>query len=145
MLSDERWADPRNQLEKDSEVRRVSTEGRGASCGKHFVLSEFQCKDGTDILLLHPSLVRHLNVLREYFGVSCRINSGFRTHAHNRNEGGSTDSRHLYGMAADIVLDGVSPDRVADYAEEVDFGGVGKYHDFTHVDVWLEERRWDNR
>lgn len=145
MEDSDRFGKPNGQLESESRVRRVSTEGRGAECGKNFVLSEFQCNDGTDILLLHPALVRYLNVLREHFGVPCRVNSGFRTHAYNSQIGGADDSRHLYGMAADIVFDGVGPQVVADFAEDYGFGGVGRYHDFTHVDVWLEGRRWDNR
>jgi uncharacterized protein YcbK (DUF882 family) len=32
---------------------------------------------------------------------------------------------------------------VADWANEEGFGGVGRYPDFTHVDVHGSERRWD--
>ena len=64
-----------------------------------------------------------------------KINSGFRTCEENHKVGGSEFSQHKLGNAADIVVRGVSPDRVAAYAKEVGFSSVGTYKNFTHVDV----------
>lgn len=136
---------PCRHAESDAEVRCVSQEGADTPVGEHFVLKEFQCHDGTDILKLHPALIYHLNKLRKHFGSACRVNSGFRTHAYNKQIGGADNSRHLYGMAADVDVRGTSPDEVADWAEEYGFGGVGRYYRFTHVDVWSKGRRWDRR
>jgi uncharacterized protein YcbK (DUF882 family) len=51
---------------------------------------------------------------------------------------------HLYGMAADIKLSGVSPKKVAEYAEKLlpGRGGIGIYDTFTHIDVRATKARW---
>lgn len=111
----------------------------------HFRLGEFACKSGSRLLLVHPVLVHLLEQIRTHFGLPIEINSAFRTHEHNRKIKGEPMSRHLYGMAADIVIAGVKSDDVATYAELIGAGGVGRYNTFTHVDVWKEGRRWDYR
>lgn len=109
-------------------------------------MSEFACSDGTDVTLIHPVLVHGLEAIRAYFGRPVHVKSGFRTGAYNQKIGGADDSRHLYGLAGDITIPDVLPDEVADYADhELGFGGVGRYDSFTHVDVWQQHRRWDNR
>jgi len=39
----------------------------------------------------------------------------------------------------------VPANTVADFAETLGVGGIGRYDTFTHVDVWGWNRRWDNR
>lgn len=112
---------------------------------EHFALREFQCSDGTPILALHPALLRGLSRLRSEFGVAVRVTSGFRTAAYNERIGGADESRHLYGLAADVAVQGVPPSDVAQWAERQEFGGVGRYDRFTHLDVWGKRRRWDRR
>ncbi|MBO5366677.1 MAG: peptidase M15, partial [Peptococcaceae bacterium] len=48
------------------------------------------------------------------------------------------------GIAADIVVKGVSPSKVAAYADLLmpDKGGIGEYRTFVHVDVRHEKSRW---
>ena len=108
----------------------------------NFTLHEMQSKDGSLALLVHPALIDGLQRLRQHFRRPVRISSGYRTHAHNESIGGAGQSRHLWGMAADIVVDGVEPRVVADAAERMGFGGVGRYATFTHVDVQGKNRRW---
>ncbi len=108
----------------------------------NFRLREFACNDDSSAVLVHPRLCGLVQRVRDRFGASIRINSGYRTGAHNKIIGGSRNSRHLYGMAADIVVTGVPPSEVADYADEIGVGGVGRYEDFTHVDVYGQNRRW---
>lgn len=67
-------------------------------------------------------------------GKAIIINSGYRSPAHNKRVGGATNSQHLYGRAADIVVRGVSPSRVYAEADKL-FNGVGRYNTFTHVDT----------
>lgn len=109
---------------------------------EHFRIGEFKCPDGTPVVLLHPALLHHLDRLRNRFGV-VRVTSGFRTGQYNEKIGGVEDSRHLYGLAADVTVQSVSPLRVAEWAREEGFGGVGLYHRFVHLDVWGQDRRWD--
>ncbi len=67
--------------------------------------------------------------------------SGFRTKRTNnmlraRGSGASSNSYHLRRRAADIRVDGVESGQIADYAEWLQVGGVGRYSGsgFTHVD-----------
>lgn len=46
---------------------------------------------------------RRVNILLGLFGQSRPLSSGFRDLDTNRNEGGADYSRHMYGMAADLV------------------------------------------
>lgn len=132
---------PNNRTEQSSTIYRLS---ENPYIAKHFSLREFQCSDGTPILLLDHVLVDWLDYLRDEFG-PVRVNSGYRTHCYNEKIGGASDSRHLYGLAADVVAVKEKPETVANWAEEHNFGGIGRYHRFTHLDVWSENRRWDNR
>lgn len=128
----------------DSVVYRLSTDP-GARLSEHFAVSEMACRDGTDILLVHPALVELLEDIRTHFGAPCIINSGWRSHAYNLHMGGAKNSRHLFGMAADIDVVGVTPVEVWLYAQGLQVGGLGRYHTFTHVDVQGQNRRWDMR
>lgn len=135
---------PHSQDPDHSRVYRVSTQG-DTGVALHFRAKEFACTDGTDVLLIHPALPPLLEDIRSHFLSPVHITSGFRTHAHNDAVGGAENSRHLWGMAADITVDDVPPDTVADFAEALGVGGLGRYDTFTHVDVWGQNRRWDNR
>jgi hypothetical protein len=57
-------------------------------------------------------------------------------------------SRHMLGTEADIKIDGLTPDEVADLAEEFGFRNVGRYDTFTHVGSGGQPgktARWDLR
>jgi uncharacterized protein YcbK (DUF882 family) len=58
---------------------------------------------------------------------------------------GAKNSQHLKGTAADIVVKGITPERVAKYAETLlpKSGGIGRYKTFTHVDVRSVKSRWN--
>lgn len=134
-----------HQYPEEAETFSLSAHGRDWPLSDNFTLGEFACKDGSDFVLVHPSLVALLQNVRDHFGRAIHINSAYRTPNHNRNVGGSPKSKHMLGMAADIKIRGVSPDAVARYLEECDPGGVGRYDTFTHVDVYGALRRWDYR
>lgn len=135
-----------NQSERGADWYSVDMLGRLFNLSEHFRLWEFQSHDGADIVLVHSVLVEGLEAIKATFGGAIvKINSGYRTKAHNANVGGVPSSRHLWGLAADIVVVGSTPDAVATEADNMEFGGVGRYNSFTHVDVWGENRRWDFR
>ncbi len=108
----------------------------------HFRLVEFACRDGSDLVLIHPALVDMLERLRITFDRPVHLNSGFRTITHNMRIGGKRCSWHLYGMAADITVRGLLPEQVAAEAQKLDPGGLGLYPSFVHIDVAGEGRRW---
>lgn len=109
---------------------------------KHFKAKEFQCKDGTEYLLVCRELITILEMIREHFNAPVKINSGYRTPKWNSQVNGAPNSMHCKGMAADIVVKGHSSQEVAKYANEImDNGGVMKYTNFVHVDVREEKYR----
>ena len=120
-------------LKKDGDVK-LST---------NFKVKEFACHDGSDPIFIDSELVTVLQKIRTHFGKPVTITSAYRTPPHNSREGGTTYSQHLYGKAADIKITGVTPKKVADYAETLlDKGGIGIYNTFTHIDVRSVKSRW---
>lgn len=114
---------------------------------KNFHVWEFQCKDRSDPIFVDDELVTLLQKIRDHFGKAVHINSAFRTATHNSSQkNASKYSQHLYGKAADIRIEGVSVDKLADYAETLlsDRGGIGRYYtdNFVHVDVREVKSRW---
>lgn len=110
----------------------------------NFTLKEMQSHDNDDKVLVDPELVTYLQKIRDHFGKSVKINSGYRTPSHNAKVGGTKNSYHTKGMAADIVISGVSPKRVAQYAEAIGLNGIGWYENkrFTHIDTRANKVFW---
>jgi uncharacterized protein YcbK (DUF882 family) len=79
------------------------------------------------------------------------VNSAYRSPKHNDLVGGSKNSQHLLGNAADIAIKGVPSGEVADAIEfliEMGLmkeGGLGRYNTFTHYDIRGTKARWDFR
>ena len=113
----------------------------------HFSSSEFACRCGCGFRSVSPDLISRLELLRSHFGRPVKINSGCRCENHNRNIGGSSSSQHILGTAADIVVQHVHADQVADWLENEyhDSCGIGRYKGRTHFDVRDNNARWDNR
>ena len=119
-----------------------ATDG-GKKLSTNFTVKEFACKDGSDAVLVAPRLVMVLQSIRSHFGVPVVIHSAYRTPQYNAKVGGVAHSQHCYGTAADISVKGQPPAAVAAYARQLmpDWGGVGIYSTFTHIDV--RETRFD--
>ena len=119
---------------------------------KNFNLSEFDCKDGTEMpseLLANVlELAENLQVLRDFVGVPIKINSSYRSLSHNANIGGSKISQHLFAKAADIVIESKSPEQVANIIKalisegKMKQGGISAYNTFTHYDIRGHKARW---
>ncbi len=118
----------------------------GAQLTAHFKVREFACKDGSDTIFISTDLARVLQQIRAHFGKPVTINSGYRTEAYNKKVGGSAYSKHKYGLAADVVVQGVAAAEVAKYAETLlkGTGGIGLYKSFVHIDVRAVKYRWDS-
>lgn len=112
----------------------------------NFAVKEFACKDGSDSIVIEFELVEILQKIRDHFGKAVTINSAYRNATYNKKVGGASNSQHVFGRAADIVVSGVSPEKVAQYAEYLmpKKGGIGLYPTFTHVDVRASRARWKN-
>jgi uncharacterized protein YcbK (DUF882 family) len=136
-------------MQNEARIYSKSLEGN-KNLTSSFKVKEFACNDGSDVILIHPDLPSVLQNIRNQFGKPIIINSGYRTPEYNKKVGGATRSQHCYGTAADIVVDGVSPTRVAGAAEKAlketgHKGGIGLYKSFVHIDVRTTRYRWDQR
>ena len=132
----------------DSTVKTYSVKKDGSTyLSENFKVKEFACNDGSDTVLISDELVDLLQKIRDHFRVAVTINSGYRTSTYNKKVGGVSNSQHVKGTAADIVVKGVDPLTVGQYVEYImpDHGGIGVYQTFTHVDVRTSRSRWDNR
>lgn len=111
----------------------------------NFTVKEFACQNGEDTVLVAPRLVMVLQSVRSHFNKAVTISSAYRTPEYNKKVGGAAQSQHCYGTAADIQIKGVSPVVVASYARSLmpDWGGVGIYANFTHIDVREERADWN--
>lgn len=128
-----------------TEINAYSKAKEGAKqVSTHFRVWEFACKDGADAVLIAPRLAMVLETIRTHFGKPVVINSGYRTPQYNQKVGGAASSQHCYGTAADIAIKGVDPKTVAAFARSLmpDWGGVGTYKTFTHVDVREQRADW---
>jgi uncharacterized protein YcbK (DUF882 family) len=108
----------------------------------NFSVYEFACRCGCGFEEVSGELIDALEELRSYFDQPVTITSGCRCVDHNRVCGGSDGSKHLDGIAADIIVKDVPPNIVADVAEEMQLGGVGRYSGWTHIDVRDDYVRW---
>jgi uncharacterized protein YcbK (DUF882 family) len=128
---------------------------------------EFACKCGCGFDIVDHQLAEILQSTADHFLSEFQtkgaikawitVNSGCRCPSHNLKEGGSKNSRHMLGNAADfkvkIVFAGgvkkqVDPTKVADYLDKKfpNQYGVGWYNGRTHFDSSSTgRRRWDCR
>ena len=119
------------------------------SLSKDFKACEFSCHGNgcCSTVMIDEKLVTYLQKIRDHFGKSITITSGYRCATHNRNVGGATGSRHSKGQAADIVVSGVKPAEVAKYAESIGILGIGLYETnkdghFVHIDTRDYKSYW---
>lgn len=120
---------------------------------ENFNREEFECTDGsempTDVQLNIAELAVQLEIIRSHFNAPIHINSAYRSLEYNRSIGSNDTSQHVLGRAADIVVEGYTPDEVADAIEFlistglIKEGGVGRYNTFTHYDIRGTRARWN--
>lgn len=103
----------------------------------HFDSAEFTCKCGCGRAAVSPRLVAALEAVRTKLGNRpIRINSGVRCEAHNLVVGGSPNSQHLAGNAADVQIAGLTGDDVYLVARDVPaLHGFGVAGLWVHLDV----------
>lgn len=112
---------------------------------KNFYREEFACKCGEcDHSTVDAELLTVLQRLRDWFRKPITINSAHRCRKHNTAVGGSNNSKHLLGIAADIVVEDISPEEVYKHLDGryLQMYGIGKYSSFVHIDVRQKKARW---
>lgn len=136
-----------DRFAKNTEVKKnmgyiTANKKSNQKLSEHFSSDEFDCH-GTGCCtttIINEKLVEYLEKIRAHFGKPITITSGYRCVVHNRNVGGATGSRHGKGDAADIVIQGIAPRTVAQYAESIGILGIGLYETssdghFVHIDA----------
>jgi uncharacterized protein YcbK (DUF882 family) len=127
--------------------------GMNNKLSKNFSITEFVSKDGEetppDVLENLRKVAQNLEVIRAHFGNKpIKINSGYRSSAHNASVGGKSKSLHLTGKAVDFVITGYNPKQIAAElekliaAKKISQGGIGIYPNFTHYDIRGTKARW---
>lgn len=110
----------------------------------YFNRREFACKCGCGFATVDARLLNILEYIRTYFNEPVRVHSASRCASHNANEGGSPNSKHLQGIAADISMRNTTPTELASFARDMmnNWGGIGEYKTFVHIDVRPDMARW---
>lgn len=87
-----------------------------------------------------------LERIGEHYQKPIRPHSGLRCKRWNADPqvGGAPTSKHLYGMAMDFHIDGVSPKELYDYCDSLlgNSGGLGLYSWGVHIDCRSVRGRW---
>lgn len=111
---------------------------------ENFRAREFDCQ-GVGCCTTTPideKLVQYLQKIRDHFGKPVYL-TAYRCKAHNaRTPNAATNSRHIYGQAADFHIDGVAPAEIAKYAESIGVKGIGLYDTFVHIDTRESKSFW---
>ena len=119
-----------------------------------------KCSGAHTSLNINPLFLHRLNLLRDMWGGPINVSDAYRCKEHNAEVGGSPNSQHLYGNAADIYV-GEPYDFSKEAHEEYKrfykfildsklFDGIGNYPNglFVHVDLRsggteINKYRWD--
>lgn len=119
----------------------------------NFSPAELADEDGK-VKILKTALI-NLQLLRLEFGAPLRINSAYRSPAHNARVGGGESSLHIHGHAFDISLfnprGGLhSGPRLEALARKYKFNGIGRYPKsdragWIHIDMRDRGATWGPR
>lgn len=106
---------------------------------KHFNSSEFECPcDKCDDQKISSRFLEKLERVREEYGKSIIVTSGYRCPDHNAEIGGKENSSHMAGIAGDITPKLITLDEL-DTLYEICYNifdniGDGRSKKFIHVD-----------
>lgn len=118
----------------------------------HFTWLEFESKDGApmppDVKENIKELAQNLEIIRAAAGRPIKINSGYRSPAHNSKVGGKVLSQHMLGRAADFVIPGMNTNEIHSLVAKlikdgkIKEGGLGLYPTWIHYDIRGTRARW---
>ena len=109
---------------------------------EYFKISEFDCPaaKGSGINM-DQNFLEMLDCARSYAMIPFKISSGYRTASHNKKVGGTENSSHLVGLAADIhCTDSKSRALIIGSLLESGFMRLGVAETFIHVDNDVENK-----
>ena len=118
-----------------------------SALSKNFTRKDFKCPCGCSRQMVDSELVEKLQTIRDKLGKPIKVTSGYRCIPHNAAVGGSSGSKHRYGMAADwrIVDRSINPVALGIIAAQY-FKAVGIYwHSrgaFVHADTRGTKATW---
>lgn len=127
------------------------SKGKAVKVSDHFYSTEFDCHGNgcCSQTIVNEKLIEYLEQIRVHFNAPVSITSPYRCPTHNSRPsvGGVPNSRHTKGDAADIVVKGVAPKKVAQYAESIGILGIGLYETgsdgyFVHIDTRDKKSFW---
>lgn len=117
----------------------------GLGGSEYFVEEEFACKcSSSSIRHIDKELLDILDKARRHFNSPIIITSGIRSVEYNKVVGGRRRSKHLLGIAADIVVKDVEAIKVYKYFNTTypHKYGIGKHTGYTHIDTRSTRTRW---
>ena len=85
---------------------------------RNFVVNEFKSRE-SKVVFIHKLLPQELQKIRDKVGKAVNLTNAYRNDSHNKRVGGSSNSYHLYGMAADIYVTGMHPLQLAKIVDEL--------------------------
>jgi len=89
-----------------------------------------------------------VQAIRTITGNRVDVSSGCRCTAHNKSEGGRSQSKHLQNKitglceAIDFTVVRVKPIVIYNLLDPIWKGGLGRYSTFTHIDSRNIKARW---
>lgn len=123
---------------------KTYNKGDSTKIAPNFRAREFDCQ-GRGCCSSTPideKLVEYLQQIRDHFGKPVYL-TAYRCPIHNaKTPNAATNSRHIYGKAADFHIDGVAPEEIAKYAESIGVKGIGLYDTFVHIDTRDTKSFW---
>lgn len=120
--------------------------GVSLQISKHFNAKEFHCHGigCCSKTMIDTKLIDILEQTRSFFKKPIKINSGYRCSKHNASVKGNPNSSHVEGKAADIVVIGIAPKKVAQFLESIGVTNLGLYPDRVHVGSRSGKTFWLN-
>lgn len=107
--------------------------------------------DKDTLLPAVQELADNLQVLRDHINRPVEVNIAYRPLWWEKKRGRSGNSQHVLCFAADIIVEGMSTERLREIIlnlirdGKMKQGGVGIYDTFVHYDIRGTKARWDFR
>ncbi len=123
-------------------IRAYSLKDKPVRIGANYTVGELWLNPSHKQILLNDDLITALDPIIEHYGKRPIFPTRNSIYAET---GHAAHSQHYKGNAADIIIEGVTPLDLAQFAEILGMGGIGFYKDSTkhiHIDVRRAKARW---
>jgi len=117
--------------EAHESVTLPQTDNFDNQLSKNLSVKEITCKCGCGFNILHPKMINTFQALRDYINKPIHITSGCRCPEWNLKVGGVNESAHIYGMALDMYVNGLSARQFGEIIKRAEKSGVFGY-DFRY-------------